>query len=226
MKIETVADKLLQLVKTKKKISFKDCSKQLKVPENLIEEWTQFLEDEGLVDIEYKLATPYIVEKAMSKEEESQKIEKISKKRDFFVEKELESIDLGSSSEINLENLKQTFGKIKEALQIELDAIREELEEIKEFEKEEKKFERESEEGKKYFLQKINAITKKLVDDEKELSGFESKFETDYGRMKDTVVEMSANLKNAANWIKYLGKKTGDQEKRLVKIEKAMKKWK
>ena len=94
MKIETVADKLLALVKKKKRITFKDCAKQLKVPENLIEDWAQFLEEEKLVDIEYRLATPYLVEKAMTKEEETQQIKDISNKRDFYVEKELKNIEL------------------------------------------------------------------------------------------------------------------------------------
>ena len=223
MKIETAADKLLQIVKKRKKISFKECAKLLKSPENLLEEWAQFLEEEGLIDIEYRLATPYLVEKALTKEEETKKLESITKKRDFFVEKELESIELDESN-LSVENIKQSFAKIKEAMQMELDAIREELQEVKEIGADERKEDKGSEEMKKYFLQKINAITKKMIDDEKMLNELEHKFEDDYEKTKEAVIDMSANLKNAANWIKYLSNKTGDQEKRLASIEKTIRK--
>lgn len=226
MKIETIADKLLILVKKKKRMTFADCAKILKVPESLVEEWAEFLEDEGLIDVEYRLATPYLVEKAMSKSEEDDKIKSISKKRDFFVEKELESIEL-TESNLDIDNIKQTFQKVKDAVQIEIDALREELKEIKDIENSEKSFEKSTDEMRKYFLQKINAISKKMLDDEKDLDGISKKFKSESSDVHKAVVDMSSNLKNAANWIKYLKSKTEDQEKRLVKIEKLIKKkWK
>lgn len=64
--ITTAVDSLVNLVKEKGMVSLEDASKILKIPENIINEWATFLEEEKLISIEYKFTTPYLVAKKES----------------------------------------------------------------------------------------------------------------------------------------------------------------
>lgn len=97
MRIETGPDKMLNLVKAKKRITFEECSKKLKKPKPLIEKWAQILAEEGLANIEYQWTTPCIVEKQMSKEEEEDKLKNMFEQRDFFMSEE-DSIEVENVS--------------------------------------------------------------------------------------------------------------------------------
>ena len=59
-KITTAADELLDLVMTEKEISFKNASKKLGIPVNTIENWANFLEEDKVLSIKYKMTTPYL----------------------------------------------------------------------------------------------------------------------------------------------------------------------
>ena len=65
--IETGVDKLVSLIKKRGKIPFSAAARELGVSEEVIKEWVDFLEEESIVGVEYKLTTPYIVEKKVTK---------------------------------------------------------------------------------------------------------------------------------------------------------------
>ncbi len=58
--LKTEVDAFLELVKKNKKISLIDAAKEMKVPIQTIQLWTDFLVEEGIVGIEYKFTTPYV----------------------------------------------------------------------------------------------------------------------------------------------------------------------
>jgi len=58
--IETAVDSLVRLVKEKKVISLDDAAKILGVPENIVNEWASFLEEDRILKIDYKLTKPYL----------------------------------------------------------------------------------------------------------------------------------------------------------------------
>jgi len=58
--ITTAADRLYDLIKQKKEVSFKEAAEKLKVPIKTIEAWGTFLEEDELLAIKYKLTTPYL----------------------------------------------------------------------------------------------------------------------------------------------------------------------
>jgi len=59
--ITTAVDSLVKLVNEKGKLSVEEASKLLKIPENIINEWAEFLEEEKILTIEYKFTTPYLI---------------------------------------------------------------------------------------------------------------------------------------------------------------------
>lgn len=62
--ITTAIDSLVDLVKKHKKISLDDASKMLGIPVNILNEWAAFLEEENILEIEYKFTTPYLIEES------------------------------------------------------------------------------------------------------------------------------------------------------------------
>jgi hypothetical protein len=58
--LKTDVDDFINLLKKTGKITISDAAKQMGVPENIIEAWTDFLVEEKVVGIEYKFTTAYI----------------------------------------------------------------------------------------------------------------------------------------------------------------------
>ena len=59
-RISTAADELVDLVTREREISFGKASKILKIPAKTIEDWANFLEEDGVIGIKYKMTTPYL----------------------------------------------------------------------------------------------------------------------------------------------------------------------
>ncbi len=58
--LRTDVDTFLELVKKYKKVSLLDAAKEMQVPIQTIQLWSDFLVEEGIVGIEYKFTTPYV----------------------------------------------------------------------------------------------------------------------------------------------------------------------
>jgi len=83
--ITTAVDSLVKLVNQKGKISLDDASKELGLPQNIINEWASFLDQEKIIHLEYKFTTPYLIsKKSMSKEEVIVDYEMISRKLEIM----------------------------------------------------------------------------------------------------------------------------------------------
>jgi predicted ArsR family transcriptional regulator len=58
--LRTEVDDFLELIKKHQKVSLPDAAKEMRVPVQTIQAWTDFLVEEGIVGIEYKFTTPYV----------------------------------------------------------------------------------------------------------------------------------------------------------------------
>ena len=56
--LKTGVDRLVSLIQEKKRISVPEAAKELGVSQIVVEEWADFLEEDGIISIEYKFATP------------------------------------------------------------------------------------------------------------------------------------------------------------------------
>tara|TARA_Y100000034_G_scaffold88501_1_gene106246 strand:+ start:5890 stop:6321 length:432 start_codon:yes stop_codon:yes gene_type:complete len=61
--ITTAVDSLVKLVNKKGRISLDDAAKELGLPQNILNEWSTFLDQEGILHIEYKFTTPFLISK-------------------------------------------------------------------------------------------------------------------------------------------------------------------
>ncbi len=77
--IRTDVDQLVKLVEEKKEIALGDAAEILKIPKQTLEAWADYLEEEGVILIRYKLTTPYLV--SVEFPEESLKPEQLKSKK-------------------------------------------------------------------------------------------------------------------------------------------------
>jgi predicted ArsR family transcriptional regulator len=70
--LTTGVDKLIELVREKKRISVPDAAKAMGISMDTVQSWVDFLVEEHLLGIEYKFTTPYIY---IHSEKRVQKIE-------------------------------------------------------------------------------------------------------------------------------------------------------
>lgn len=87
--LETGVDRLLNLVKEKKKIATYEAIKLLKTTPELMREWVDFLEDEGMIVLEYKFSIQYLID-----------AESARKKKDITKHAEFESKEKKEASPI------------------------------------------------------------------------------------------------------------------------------
>ncbi len=95
--VSTAADDLLVLIKREGELSFQEAARRLGVPQQTIEAWANFLEEEGVLSIKYKFTTPYLMpakeeqkgEKQKNDEEFREKLGSAEAKSDLASAKEL-----------------------------------------------------------------------------------------------------------------------------------------
>lgn len=69
--ITTAVDSLVKLVNNKGRISLESASKELGIPQNILNEWANFLDQENIIEIEYKFTTAYLISRRNDKKEEA-----------------------------------------------------------------------------------------------------------------------------------------------------------
>ncbi|MGC8929394.1 MAG: hypothetical protein ACP5OZ_02610, partial [Candidatus Woesearchaeota archaeon] len=156
--IETEVDKLLELLKERKKVSISEAAKKLGLDNKTIEEWADFLEEEGVIKIEYTLTTPVLVLKEINEDQIKNKEKELNLKKSILLGK---SENLAKNIEKNeqyFKELKAEFDKIKKYLGKDADNIQKELKEIEEYNNLKKRSYEEINKQKKEYEKKIEEL--------------------------------------------------------------------
>ena len=165
--IETGVDKLVKLVKERGRIPLQEAAKELGVSTTVIQEWMDFLEDEGIISVDYKLTKPYLVERRLTKKEVEVKAKEFASKKDVFVRKAEVSLSfLGKQAE-ELKNVKFEFDKLKNELGMELDTVREDLKELERYQQLKEELQKQVEEQKNEAKFKIEELTQQVLREQK-----------------------------------------------------------
>lgn len=125
--IETAADRLLELVRQKKSIAIKEAAKELGVSSAIIQEWAEFLEDEGIVTIKYKVTTPYISEKKLSKKEIDSKVKSFMENKDVLLRKAESTLDFLNHQGEEIGNVRKEFDHIKKEVDTDITSVKKKL---------------------------------------------------------------------------------------------------
>lgn len=161
--IETGVDKLVRLIDSRGSISSTDVSKELGVSTTVIMEWAEFLEEEGIISIEYKFTKPYLVARKLAKKDVREKAKEFSGKRDVFIRKAEVSLGFLEREASKLNAIKSEFDKIKKDLGFDMGAVKNELGELEKYEHLKIEMDKQIENQKKNSLDKIKDITKQFL---------------------------------------------------------------
>ena len=161
--IETGVDKLVNLIKTRGKISSADAAKELGVSTTIVMEWGDFLEEEGIISIEYKFAKPFLVARKLANKDVQEKAKEFSGKKDVFVRKAEISLSFLERESDKLKSLKEEFDKIKKDLGLDIGSIKNDLVELRKYEDLKINLDKKLQEQKTSSMNKLQEITNQII---------------------------------------------------------------
>src|SRR3989344_316897 len=217
--IETGVDKLVALVKQRGKIALSDSAKELGVSTTVIQEWTDFLEEEGIISVEYNLTKPFLVDRKLTKKEVEEKSKEFASKKDIFVRKAEVNLNFLEKQQNDLRGLKGEFDKLKSDLGIELDSVKDELKELEKFQHLKEDLQKQLEEQRTEAKIKIGEFTSQLARDHRKYHEWVS----DLKKEKEQLVKEKTEAKSIEEGEKFLDKKLREMKSMIDLMEKKMK---
>ena len=214
--IETGVDKLVNLVKERGKISLSDSAKELGVSTTVIQEWVDFLEEEGIISVEYNLTKPFLVERKLSKKEVEEKAKEFANKKDVFVRKAEVSLSFLEKQSEDLKKVKEEFDKLKNDLGIELGTVRNDLKELEKYQQMKIELQKQVEDQKNDTKSKIEALTKQISREQKRYQ----ELVADISKEKNILSEEKKEATSIEESEKILNKKLADLKNIIGLIEK------
>jgi hypothetical protein len=161
--IETGVDKLVNLVNAKERITSFDAAKELGVGISTVMEWADFLEEEGVIKIEYKFTKPFLVSRKIAKKDVQVKAKEFTGKKDVFVRKAEVSLSFLNRESDKLKTLKVEFDKIKKDLGLDMDSIKNELKDLNRYEQLKVKLDKQIGDQKIAAVDKLQDITNQIL---------------------------------------------------------------
>ena len=214
--IETGVDKLVNLVKQRGKIALADAARELGISTTVIQEWVDFLEEEGIISVEYKLTKPFLVERKLTKKEVDDKARDFSNKKDIFVRKAEVSLSFLQKQEEELKKVKNEFDKMKSELGLELDTVRNELKELEKYQHVKQEMQKQIEEQKNDAKMKIEDLIRQVTLEQKKYQELVS----DVKRERQELSREKSEAKSIEDSEKVLNKKLVDLKNMIGMIEK------
>ncbi|MBC8494883.1 hypothetical protein H8D36_01890 [archaeon] len=131
--IETGVDKLVSLVE-KKNVDLEAAAKELGVSESVVREWAEFLEEEGLISMDYGLSKITLSNRRITKKEAESKIKQYGSKKDAFVRQVENTIKTLEKETEEFDKIKSEFGDLKKKIGTEMDDVKQELGDLRHYE--------------------------------------------------------------------------------------------
>ena len=214
--IETGVDKLVNIVKQRGRIALVDAVKELGVSTSVIQEWVDFLEEEGIISVEYKLTKPYLVDRKLTKKEVEAKAKEFTSKKDVFVRKAEVSLNFLEKQAEELKKVKREFDKMKSELGMDLDTVREDLKELERYQQLKGELQKQVEEQKNDAKLKIEELTKQVLREQKRYQDLI----VDIKKEKEELSREKAESQSIEESEKILNEKLSGLKSMIATIEK------
>ena len=133
LEIITGVDKLVELVNSRGKIELAEAAKVLGVSVGVVQEWVNFLDHEGPIEVEYSLTKRYLTWRNSTRNELKDRSNEFSNKREVILRKA--EVNLHSFKEHiqELKSLKPEFDGLKDELGMELNSVKKDLEALENY---------------------------------------------------------------------------------------------
>lgn len=214
--IETGVDKLVNLVKQRGKIALADAAKELGVSPTVIQEWVDFLEEEGIISVQYNLTKPFLVERKLTKKELEEKAKEFASKKDVFVRKAEVNLSFLEKHQEELKKIKQEFDKMKQELGLELDTVKSELKELENYQQLRQELQRQIEEQKTDTKAKIEELIRQITTEKRRYQ----ELITDTKKEREELRREKIEAKSIEESEKVLNKRLAELKDMISLIEK------
>ncbi|MBN1646142.1 hypothetical protein JW868_03845 [Candidatus Woesearchaeota archaeon] len=209
--IQTGVDRLVGLVDSRKKISVDQAAKELGVGQLIIQEWAEFLEEEGLISIEYGLSKIFLVQRKLSKKDLEKKGKEYDDKKETFIRKVETGINALDSETESFEKLKDNYLQLKDELGGEMTKIHDEMKELQHYEELKKNIDEDIIKQRNEYQKIIQNINKQIGEEEQK-----------YDKIIETIQAEKEKIEDEAKSLQSLEKEDEDLKQRLKSISKAI----
>jgi len=170
--LKTGVDRLVSLIKEKKRISVPQAAKELGVSPIVVEEWADFLEEDDIISIDYKFATPWLIDKKLKKEEIIKKVKEFHGKRDIIIRRSESLLSSLNKEGEDITKVRDEFKKIRQDIYSELNNVQGELKELEKYEELKKKVDNQIKTQDQIFAEKIKQMDGQIIRAQKKYSEF------------------------------------------------------
>ncbi|MFO7711391.1 MAG: hypothetical protein R6V53_06500 [Candidatus Woesearchaeota archaeon] len=230
--IETGIDKLLSIIKEKKRITVEDAAKALGVSPTMTEEWGDFLEDEGYIRKEHKLTKVYFVLKDIDFSKLVEKADEIDQKKDGFANKAEVGLQKIKKDSAILQDFKEQFEKLKSDISKEFKAMKVDISELERYENFKEEVEKKLRKYDSQFSKKFDSISNDIISRKKEYEKLTESVDKEKERIEserskiDGFQKQSNEIKQNLNQLfkefKEINKGIQDSESKISKSRKSM----
>ncbi|MBT3405771.1 hypothetical protein HN419_01245 [Candidatus Woesearchaeota archaeon] len=170
--IQTGVDALVELVKSEGTISAKQASVRLGVSLPTINEWSSFLEEEGVIAVKYRFTVPYLSRKDVSDSEKKEIDVRLREERSIFRRKAESTLNYFRVLEEEIESLRKLLDSIGGKFQSRLKKVKDDIDKLKHLEEKKDKMDKVIEDNAQNYIQKLDLISSRLAKKRSAVEGF------------------------------------------------------
>jgi chromosome segregation ATPase len=211
--IKTGADKLVELVSEKKKISVDDAAKKLGVNKTVVEEWAEFLEEEGVVSLEYSLSKIWITERKITKEDIIKGASEVISEKDALSRKIDVAISALQKDTAGFDTIKKEFDNIQGNIKDEISVVKKELSELERYDSLRKNLDKDIAKQKQNYQSYISDAESKLKQESQK-----------YDELKSTIDKEKRNVELYLQKLEELKKLKSEYEKTVSSLKDSIEK--
>jgi chromosome segregation ATPase len=210
--IETGVDKLVKLVAKEKKIELGAAAKELGVAAAVVQEWADFLEQEGLIDLQYSLSKTFIVEKRLTKTEVEKKGKEYEAKKEAFTRKVDTTLKQLENETEDFESIKTQYYALKDQIGDEIDAVKDEIEQLRHYEELKKSIDQDILKQKVEYQKTLDDVHTRILSEEKR-----------YTKILEEMGQESSKLKAERNEFLDIKREEEELVKRIDALQEILK---
>lgn len=210
--IETGVDKLVKLVAKEKKIELGAAAKELSVAPAVVQEWADFLDQEGIVDVQYSLSKTFIVEKHLTKSEVEKKGKEYENKKEAFTRKVDATLKQLENETEDFESIKKQYYALKDQIGDEIGAVKEEIEQLRHYEELKKSIDQDILKQKVEYQKTLDEVHTRIAGEEKR-----------YTKILEDISGENAKLKAERNEFSDIKREEEELVKRIDALQEILK---
>jgi chromosome segregation ATPase len=210
--IKTGVDKLVELVSEKKRVTVEDAAKKLGVGKDVVQEWAEFLEEEGMVSLDYSLSKVWITEKKITKEEVLSSAKEVSSEKEALSRKIDVAITALQDEASGFENIRKEFTNIQGHIKNEVEVVKKQLAELERYDSLRNNIDKDVSKQRENYASFVKDAQEKL------------KLESQkYDELKGVIEKERKNLEQYGQKLEELKKLRNDYERTVASLKDSLK---